>query len=149
MKKFSFPLESVLQYRKHMLKQAELDLGAALAEEKSLEHKLAKLAEQTVTMTKQSRGETNFAEITRIHKFYEFLEQQKNHFLSKLAEAKIVSEKKRVVLREAMKKASSLEKLREKLFLEYKSKSITEEFAIADDVTNARTARRILNQKRF
>lgn len=143
MKKFSFPLESVLKYRKHIQKQAELDLGKALAAEKKIENQLQELASQKVSMNAQVRGLTDFNEITKANRFYEFLEQQKNYLLAELTKAKLVSEKKRTVLREAMKKTNSLQKLRDKLFADYKNESLTEDFNIADDMTNARSARKI------
>lgn len=142
MKKFEFPLEQILKYREYVQRQAELDLGRAMAKEREIQVKLDEVASQHVSTTNYIRGVTDFKEITSANNFFLLLEQQKEYLLNELTKAKLVSEQKRKVLREAMQKTESLHKMRKQKFDEYREAENNEAFDIADEMTNARTARR-------
>ena len=142
MKKFTFPLEDVMKYREYLQNQAELALGKAMAVEHGIQMKLDEVASQYASLAETMRGSTDFNGIARANDFYAFLDQQKDYLLEKMAEAKLVSEQKRKAMQEAMQKTEGLHKLRERQFDEYKDAEMSEANDIADDMTNARAARR-------
>lgn len=141
MKKFSFPLEDVMKYREYLQSQAELALGKAMAVEHDIQMKLDEVAFQYASLTEKMRGSTDFNDIARANDFYVLLDQQKAYLLEKMAEAKLVSEQRRKVMQEAMQKTEGLRKLRERQFDEYRDAEMNEANDVADDVTNARSAR--------
>lgn len=121
MKKFEFELEEILNIRRFEQQQAEVELGKALAEEKKVQDKIDNLAMQQVTVKKQMKGCTNFSDIINANQFYAFVKKQTDFLLNQMAELKLVSEQKRNVLRNAMQKTDSLEKLKEQQLEEYKA----------------------------
>ena len=142
MKKFTFPLEDVMKYREYLQNEAELALGKAMAVEHDIQMHLDEVASQYAALAAKMRGSTDFNDIARANDFYAFLDQQKTYLLEKMAEAKLVSEQKRKEMQEAMQKTESLRKLRDRQFDEYKDAETNEANDIADDMTNARAARR-------
>ncbi|MDY4767012.1 MAG: flagellar export protein FliJ [Treponema sp.] len=121
MKKFEFELEEILNIRRFEQQQAEVELGKALAEEKKVQDKIDNLAMQQVTVKQQMKGCTNFSDIINANQFYSFVKKQTDFLLNQMAELKLVSEQKRDVLRNAMQKTDSLEKLKEQQLEEYKA----------------------------
>ena len=142
MKKFAFPLEDVMKYREYLQNEAELALGKAMAVEHGIQMRIDEVASQYAALAAKMRGSTDFNAIARANDFYAFLDQQKTYLLEKLAEAKLVSEQRRKDMQEAMQKTESLRKLRDRQFDEYKDAEMNEANDIADDMTNARAARR-------
>ena len=65
------------------------------------------------------------------------LESQKEELLKQLAQAKLVSEEKRAVLAEIMKKTTALEKLKEKQLEDWIEESDKEEENFIDDLSNS------------
>ena len=141
MKKFVFPLEAVMKYREYLQSQAELALGKAMAVEHDIQMRIDEVASQYAALAEKMRGSTDFNAIARANDFYAFLDQQKTYLLEKLAEAKLVSEQRRKEMQEAMQKTEGLRKLRDRQFKAYKDAEMNEANDIADDVTNARSAR--------
>ena len=141
MKKFTFPLEDVMKYREYLQNEAELALGKAMAVEHDIQMKLDEVAFQYASLTETMRGSTDFNDIARANDFYAFLDQQKTYLLEKMAEAKLVSEQRRKEMQDAMQKTEGLHKLRDRQFDEYKDAEMNEANDVADDVTNARSAR--------
>jgi|WetSurMetagenome_2_1015567.scaffolds.fasta_scaffold190748_2 flagellar protein FliJ len=142
MKKFSFPLESVLKYRKILQDQAELELGRAMAAEHQLQVKLDGIALQYAEVKKQTAGSKDFTVISTANQFYALLDMQKELLFNQMAEAKVVSEQKRKLLQDAVQKTQSLEKLRSRLSDEWKQAAAAEDEDLADDVNNGRRFRR-------
>ena len=142
MKKFAFPLEDVMKYREYLQNEAELALGKAMAVEHDIEMRIDEVASQYAALAEKMRGSIDFNAIARANDFYAFLDQQKTYLLEKLAEAKLVSEQRRKEMQEAMQKTEGLRKLRDRQFKAYKDAEMNEANDIADDVTNARAARR-------
>mgnify|MGYP000885402758 CR=1 FL=1 len=142
MKKFAFPLEDVMKYREYVQNEAELALGKAMAAEHAIEMRIDEVAFQYASLTETMRGSTDFNDIARANDFYVLLDQQKDYLLKKMAEAKLVSEQRRKEMQEAMQKTEGLRKLRERQFDEYRDVEMNEANDIADDMTNARAARR-------
>lgn len=138
MKKFSFELEDILNFRKFERQQAEIELGKALAVERKIQDKLDYLAAQQVEVAEKSKGSKDFQDITNAYRFYDFVRAQTEYLMNEMANAKIVSDGKREVLRAAMQKEDALERLREEHLEEYRSAEILEADNIIDDIVTAR-----------
>ncbi len=136
MKKFSFELEKVLEFRNFEKQQAEGELAKALAVETEINNNLMTIAQQYAAVKASMKGSQNFEDVMAQSRFNNLLDYQKEELLKQLAEAKLVSEQKREVLRECMKKTTALEKLRDKKLEEWKAAADYEEAELLDEVGN-------------
>ncbi|MCR4579872.1 MAG: flagellar export protein FliJ [Treponema sp.] len=136
MKKFSFELEKVLEFRNFEKQQAEGELAKALAVENEINNNLKIIAQQYAAVKASMKGSHDFQDIIAQSQYNNLLDYQKEELLKQLAEAKLVSEQKRDVLRECMKKTNALEKLREKKLAEWKDAADYEEAELLDEVGN-------------
>ena len=66
------------------------------------------------------------------------MRNQSECLLNELAKAKLISDEKRSILKEAMQKVDSLEKLKEQQLEEYKAALIHEEDNELDDIVTSR-----------
>ena len=136
MKKFTFELEKVLEYRNFEKQQAEGELAKALAVETEINENLKLIAQNYAALKAQMKGSLNFQDVVAQSQYNNLLEFQKEELLKQLAEAKLVTEQKRDVLRECMKKTTALEKLKEKQLAEWKQAADYEEAELLDEVKN-------------
>ena len=136
MKKFTFELEKVLEYRNFEKQQAEGELAKALAVETEINENLKLIAQNYAALKAQMKGSLNFQDVVAQSQYNNLLEYQKEELLKQLAEAKLVTEQKRDVLRECMKKTTALEKLKEKQLAEWKQAADYEESELLDEVKN-------------
>ena len=142
MKKFNFQLEKILNVRRFQQEQAELALGKALGEENAIQKKIEMIAAQHSAVVHQISATTDFSAIRAAQQYFQMLDVQKESLLNDLAQAKLITEQKRKILQEKMKKTSSLEKLREKEYNTYHSEAILEEEIITDDIVTSRFSRK-------
>ncbi len=138
-KKFIFELQKVLEYRNFAKEQAEGELAKALAVETEINENLKKIAQNYAAVKAQMKGSLNFQDMMAQSQYNNLLEYQKEELLKQLAEAKLVTEQKREVLRECMKKTSALEKLKEKQLADWKAAVDYEEAELLDEVKNKLT----------
>lgn len=138
MKKFKFELEDILKFRKFEQHQAEVELGKALAEEQEIQAKLDNLAQQKSSASEYVRGSKDFTDITTVLRFNEFIRTQTEFLMNKMAEAKLITEQKRNILKEIIKKTDALERLKEHQLEEYKNLVNLEEENIVDDIVTSR-----------
>ena len=136
MKKFTFELQKVLEFRDFEKQQAEGELAKALAVETEINENLKIIAQQYAATKSQMKGSLDFQDLMAQSQYNNLLEYQKEELLKKLAEAKVVSEQKREVLRECMKKTTALEKLKEKQLADWKQAVDYEEAELLDEVKN-------------
>lgn len=134
MKKFTFELQKVLEFRDFEKQQAEGELAKALAVETQINDNLKKIAQNYATVKAQMKGSLDFQDVMAQSQYNNLLEYQKEELLKQLAEAKLVTEQKREVLRECMKKTTALEKLREKQLADWKQAADYEEAELLDEV---------------
>ena len=140
MKKFNFELQKVLEFREFEKQQAEGELAKALAVETQINENLKQIAENYTALKAQMKGSLNFQDVMAQSQYNNLLDYQKEELLKQLAEAKLVSEQKREVLRECMKKTTALEKLKEKQLAEWKQAADYEEAELLDEVKNKLTS---------
>ena len=136
MKKFTFELEKVLEYRNFEKQQAEGELAKALAVETEINDNLKKIAQNYAAVKARMKGSLNFQDMMAQDQYNNLLEYQKEELLKQLAQAKLVTEQKREVLRECMKKTTALEKLKEKQLADWKQAADYEEAELLDEVKN-------------
>ena len=136
MKKFTFELEKVLEYRNFEKQQAEGELAKALAVETEINDNLKKIAQNYASVKESMKGNLNFQDVMAQSQYNNLLEYQKEELLKQLAQAKLITEQKREVLRECMKKTTALEKLREKQLADWKAAADYEEAELLDEVKN-------------
>ena len=138
-KKFTFELQDILDFRNFEKEQAEAELAKALAVETDINNKLKNIASQFIALKKQMDSMSDFEEIAAGSTHKKFLEYQKNELLEQLAQAKLISDEKRKILAEIMKKTTALEKLREKEEASYNEAVDKEDSELIDDLANSGT----------
>lgn len=138
MKKFSFSMQKVLDLREFERKQAEADLGRALAAENAIRQALELVARQHVSAVAAADSMTDVHELYGVSQYFALLAQRKERLLCDLAQAQLVSEQKREVMREAMKKCKVLERLRESRLAAWKKERLSEEELAIDDIVTSR-----------
>ena len=136
-KVFKFELQDVLDFRNFEKEEAQNELAKALAVETQINDNLQIIASQFISVKNQIDASSSFEDIAAGNTRKKFLEMQKEELLKQLAEAKLVSEQKRAVLAEAMKKTTALEKLKEKEEAVYKAEVDKEENDFIDDLANS------------
>ena len=136
MKKFTFELEKVLEFRNFEKEQAEGELSKALAVETEINNNLKTIAQQYAAVKASMKGSKEFQDIMAQSRYNNLLDYQKEELLKQLAEAKLVTEQKREVLRECMKKTTALEKLRDKKLEDWKQAADYEEAEMLDELKN-------------
>ena len=127
MAKFVFELQEILDYRNFEQEQAQIELGKALAVENEINQNLNNIAQQYTALKQSMKGVTDFNLVLAQNNHIKLLEYQKEELLKRLAEAKLVTEEKRRILQECMKKTTALEKLKDNQYEEYKQQLETEE----------------------
>jgi len=137
MKQFVFLLQKILDLRKFEQEQAEIELGKANAEVARIQKGLDAVASQRVNVSKEIAGTKDIALYSQAQQYFVFLDKKKERFLEEMAQAELVAEQKRDVVREAMQKTKVLEKLREKKLSDWKKESLKQEELAMDDVVNA------------
>lgn len=123
MKKFSFELEKVLEFRDFERKQAEGELAKALAQENEIQNNLKIIAAQMANLNKYMKGSVDFADVVSMSQNKSLLNYQKEELLQQLAQAQLVTEEKRKILTECMKKTTALEKMKEIQLAQYKEEA--------------------------
>ncbi len=138
MRAFSFSLGDVLEFRKFEQKQAEIELGKALSSENEIQKKLDALALQKITVQKDIRDSKDFSEIAGASAYFDFIKRESESLFEKMAEARLLTEKRREELKLAMQKVDSLENLKENELSEYKRMALSEEDTENDDIATSR-----------
>lgn len=138
MKKFTFDLQDVLEYRQFEQENAEAELGKAVAVETGIQNQLNQIAIQYTSVKNQMKNNSNFLDYVTANQYYLLMESKKEELLKELAEAKIITEEKRNILKKIMQKTEALSKLKEDELKEYKASVEHEEEETVDDIVTSR-----------
>lgn len=138
MAKFSFELENILEFRRFEQSNAEAELAKALAAENQIQQNLNLLAQQKVAEKHASGSATDLQTIVNRERFFSLVKQQTEQLLEMLTQAKMVSDEKRAILAECMKKTKALEKLREKKLAEFKEQEDYLDAEFMDELATTR-----------
>lgn len=138
MKKFSFTLQKVLDLREFQKKQAQTELGKAVAVETKIQNTLDLIAEQRVKSIKAADQMRDIKSLYNVNQYFQLLNQRKEIMLEELTKAKVVTEEKREVMREAMKKVKVLETLKDHRKESWKKQVQLEEDNEIDELVTSR-----------
>lgn len=136
MKKFSFELEKILEFRNFEKQEAEAELAKALSKENEIKSNLEMIAKQMIISNQSVDKSGSFDDVIAQSRYNNLLNHRKEESLKELAKANLVTEEKRSVLAECMKKTVALEKLKEKRKEEWKTAYDYEEAEEIDEVSS-------------
>ncbi|HCT63743.1 MAG TPA: flagellar export protein FliJ [Lachnospiraceae bacterium] len=124
MKKFAFQLETVMNYKNQRLESKRNEHGQAIAKVNKQKEKMAEIArkynEVNVEFNNKKQRGIRIVEAMEYSGFLQKLDAQLKQEEASLAEMKKLEEKKRVEMVEVKIETSTLEKLKEKKFNQYK-----------------------------
>ena len=138
MKKFVFSMEKILDLREYEEKQAQIELGKAIADEEKIRQQLNFVATEKAKMLSMDISGTSINERLVHENYLVRLDRQKEVLLEELAAAELIVEEKRAVFAEALKKRKVLSNLKEKQLQQYKKEKQLEEDNIVDDIVTSR-----------
>jgi len=141
MKKFEFNMQKILDLREFEEKQAQLELGKAVARETEIQKTLEMIAQQRLNTMTSSEDIDDINQLYKMNTYLLLLEQRKEHLLQELTQAKLVTEEKREEMKQAMMKVKALEKLKEARFEEWSLKNKKKEAVELDDINNSKIYR--------
>lgn len=130
-------MQKILDFREFQEKQAELELGKANAEVARIQNELNAVAQQRISVSKEIEGSNDMALYTSAQQYFKFLKHKEEQFLEEMAQAQLVAEEKKKIVREAMQKVKVLDKLKEKKQAEWQEEYIKQEELAMDDVVTA------------
>lgn len=138
MKKFVFSMEKILDLREYEEKQAQIELGKAIADAEKIRQQLNFVAIEKAKMLSMDISGTSINERLVHENYLVRLDRQKEILLEELAAAELIVEEKRAVFAEALKKRKVLSNLKEKQLQQYKKEKQLEEDNIVDDIVTCR-----------
>lgn len=136
MKKFSFELEKILEFRNFEKQEAEAELAKALSKENEIKSNLEMIAKQMIISNQSVDKSGSFDDVIAQSRYNNLLNHQKEELLQELTQANLITEEKRSVLAECMKKTVALEKLKEKRKEEWKTAYNYEEAEEIDEASS-------------
>ena len=146
MKKFVFELQKVLEFRDFEKKQAEGELAKALAVETEIQNNLKTIAQQMLNLNRYMKGSVDFSDVISMSQNKSLLNYQKEELLKQLAEAKLVTQQKREILTECMKKTTALEKMKEMQLSQYKEEQKLIEKKRIEQLANNKINEKVLSE---
>lgn len=136
MKKFSFELEKILEFRNFEKQEAEAELAKALSKENEIKSNLEMIAKQMIISNQSLDKSSSFEDVITQSRYNNLLNHRKEELLQELTQANLITEEKRSVLAECMKKTVALEKLKEKRKEEWKTAYDYEEAEEIDEASS-------------
>ena len=143
MKKFQFSLQKLLDIRTFREKEAETNLGRAVAAREAIVLRLAEIAQEEIK-TRRSLGVSlkTPAELALHENYLERLRSDREKQEKALVEAELVIEKMRNIYITAHQERIIVTKLRERKEAEWKAEGWKQQDAVLDDIVNTREYRK-------
>ena len=138
MQRFRYSLQKILDLREFELRQAEAELGKVNAQIAGYNEQLKTIASQKHTVQHSVDETHDVIFFANAHDYFILLEQRKNFCMQQIALLEIEAEKRKEVVRAAMKKKKILEKLKEHRFADWKAENLKAEELVTDDVVTAK-----------
>lgn len=138
MKRFSFSLQKILDVREFERKQAEVELGKAVAEETKIKNTLELIARQRASSVAAADSMRDVSGLFGVNQYLKLLDRQQEQALQSLAQAKIETDLKRAEMKDAMKKCRVLENLKNVRKSEWKKENQKAEETAVDDIVTSR-----------
>ena len=146
MKKFQFTLQKLLGIRAFREKEAETNLGRAVAAREAIVLRLAEIAQEEVKTRRSLWASLKTAEELNLHENYlERLHNDREKQEKALVEAEFVVEKMRKIYIKAHQERLIVSKLGERKEGEWKADMLKQQDAVLDDIVNAREYRKSQN----
>jgi len=136
MKRFTFKLEKVMQWRKFKEEECKIELGKAVSNLNMIENDIKITAVKRQSAASQRFNATN--DIGAWNNYILRLDQETERLMEKAAQAEIIVEEKRALYLEASKDLKALEKLKEKQEKEHRKEMLDYQMAEIDDLTASR-----------
>lgn len=143
MKRFSFSLQKILDIREFAERQAQIELGRAVAEVNRINSDLEAVAQEKIRMIHQKQQEMTLNDFVVRENYMKRLELTKERLLEDLAAAQLVVDEKREIFAEALKQRKILSNLRDKQYAQYKKDALVAEDNAVDDMVTASHGRAI------
>ncbi|MBO5690945.1 MAG: flagellar export protein FliJ [Spirochaetaceae bacterium] len=138
MKRFSFSMQKILDIREFTERQAQIELGQAVAEVNRINEELEAVAQEKLRMLQINLKSASLNEFLVHENYMKRLELTKERLLEELAAAQLVVDEKREIFAEAMKQRKILSNLKEKQFAQYKKEALVAEDNAVDDLVTSR-----------
>ncbi|MBO5730503.1 MAG: flagellar export protein FliJ [Treponema sp.] len=138
MKRFSFSMQKILDIREFTERQAQIELGQAVAEVNRINEELESVAQEKLRMLQINLKSASLNEFLVHENYMKRLELTKERLLEELAAAQLVVDEKREIFAEAMKQRKILSNLKEKQFAQYKKEALVAEDNAVDDLVTSR-----------
>ena len=146
MKKFQFTLQKLLDIRAFREKEAETNLGRAVAAREAIVMRLAEIAQEEAKTLRSLWSSLKTSEELTLHENYlERLRIEREKQEKALLEAEFIVEKMRKLYIKAHQERLIVSKLRERKEVEWKAEGLKQQDAILDDIVNAREYRKSQN----
>lgn len=146
MKKFQFTLQKLLDIRTFREKEAETNLGRAVAAREAIILRLAEIAQEEAKTLRSLWGRlTTAAELDLHENYLERLRIEREKQEKALLEAEFIVEKMRKLYIKAHQERLIVSKLRERKEVEWKAEGLKQQDAILDDIVNAREYKKSQN----
>ena len=143
MKKFQFTLQKLLDIRAFREKEAETNLGRAVAAREAIVMRLDEIAQEEAKTLRSLWGCLKTAAELNLHDHYlERLRIEREKQEKALLEAEFIVEKMRKLYIKAHQERLIVSKLRERKEVEWKAEGLKQQDAILDDIVNAREYRK-------
>lgn len=141
MKKFTFSLQKILDIREFEEKQAQIELGKAVAETNRIRMELERIAAERVRIVHLKADVVSLTEMIVKEQYLIRLDMTKDRLLEDLAAAEIVVEEKRAVFTETLKKRKVLSRLKDRQFTAFRRDVQKAEDIVSDDISSSRFLR--------
>ena len=149
MQRFHFRLQKLLDLRAFREKEAETNLGRAIAARDSIVLHLAEIAKAEVRTRQSLKVSARTSEDLTIHGNYlERLHEEREKQLKALAEAELVIERMRGLYIKAHQERLIVTKLRERKEVQWRADWLKQQDAMLDDMINAQEYRKMEERRR-
>lgn len=137
MKRFKFNLEKILQLREFQEKEAQIQLGKAIADLNNLKTELEEVGKERLAANAKRTSGVSVVDLVTIDNYCLRLDFLKEELLEKIANAELIVEEKRKIFIEKMKDRKVVSKLKEKQLKQWKSQILEEEDKTNDDIVTS------------
>ena len=146
MKKFQFTLQKLLDIRTFREKEAETNLGRAVAAREAIVLRLTEIAQEEIKTRRSLWSSLKTSEELTLHENYlTRLHTDREKQEKALLEAEFIVEKMRKLYIKAHQERLIVSKLRERKEVEWKAEGLKQQDAILDDIVNAREYKKSQN----
>ena len=146
MKKFQFTLQKLLDIRAFREKEAETNLGRAVAAREAMVLRLTEIAQEEIKTRRSLWSSLKTSEELTLHENYlTRLHTDREKQEKALLEAEFIVEKMRKLYIKAHQERLIVSKLRERKEVEWKAEGLKQQDAILDDIVNAREYKKSQN----